>query len=226
MDLGQQTLSGQFLHPASNPYLAANIEAATRPQIEQLTQSLIPTLRTQAVGTGAAGGAREDLLLSNLIGGTQKNIMDVAAQMVAENYGRERGYQMQAPSMIQAGMGLQQAGPGLMAQVGDVQRAFEQERIDEAIRAFEEAQVAPWRPIMPYADIVQQMRSGETTNRVTRTPGPSTAASVLSGALGGGAMGAGIGSILWPEQQGGNAQMNAMMTALAGALMGGGAGAL
>jgi len=203
MDLGQQTLSGQFLYPESNPFLQANIEAATRPITDLFLQQSLPQLQSQAIQSGAFGGNREGIAATNLATGVNRNILDVSAELTAENYARERQLQLMSPQLIEAGARFQQLGPELLGQVGDVQRQLGQQEIDAQLAAFNQAQQAPFAPLFPLASVLFGGDVGSAGHQVTtgiqNVSGPSAFASGITGALGGGALGAGVGNIFWDE---------------------------
>lgn len=193
--LGEATAAGAFLHPGSNPYLQANIEAASRPVLENLFQQVLPGIQSQAIQKGAFGGSREGITEATAGVGALNTIGDLASQMIAQNYAQERGFQMQAPQLTAQGVALQQLPGQILGQVGDVQRQLEQEQINAQIAAFNEQAIAPFRPLFPLASIIQGGNIGQTA---TQTGMPTAQVggigSTLQGALGGAAIGNQVGT--------------------------------
>ena len=96
----QQTLSGKFLDPSSNPSLAANISAAQRPVIEQFNESIIPQLRSAFTQAGQTiqgdGSSPFGKALVQSSRDFQRNLGDISTRLVSENFARERGLQQGA----------------------------------------------------------------------------------------------------------------------------------
>lgn len=78
--LNNQTLSGAFLSPDSNPYLAQNVNTAL-----DAVQSRV---NSQFSGNNYGSSANQETLT--------RNLADTAAQMYGQNYTNERDNQMQA----------------------------------------------------------------------------------------------------------------------------------
>jgi len=92
----QNTLSGQFLDPNSNPHLRSAMDAATRPVIDNYMKNIAPGLDSTFSAAGRYGsnsmidarqGAATDL--SRAVG-------DITSNMAYQNYGDERQRQIQA----------------------------------------------------------------------------------------------------------------------------------
>jgi len=96
----QQTLSGQFLDPSSNPSLAANISAAQRPVIEQFNESIIPQLRSAFTQAGQTiqgdGSSPFGKALVQSSRDFQRNLGDISTRLVSDNFSRERQLQQGA----------------------------------------------------------------------------------------------------------------------------------
>lgn len=105
----QQTLGGQFLSPDSNPFLAATIDAAQRPILEQFgDETAAMRAMFQRAGHTAApqGSSPFDMARARLASGTANALGDVGTQIAGANYQMERGAQQNAIQQAMAGMGL------------------------------------------------------------------------------------------------------------------------
>ncbi len=214
LELGLDTTTGEYLDPESNPYLASSIELAQRPIRQRLVEQSLPQVASEAINAGAfKGSSRRGLIESQLIrdAGQQEN--DVATQLLAENYGRERQNQMMGPALLDQAIRLGQIPSELLGQTGAGLRNIEQAGIEEDLRQFEEGIQAPFRPLLPLAGLVrgQNIGSNTTTSRPT-----SSFQSGILGALGGGAAGGAVGSAF--GNTGGGAAVGAGLGALAGFL--------
>ncbi|MGI9297773.1 MAG: hypothetical protein ACR2QC_07735 [Gammaproteobacteria bacterium] len=103
-DLLGRTIAGDFLDPASNPFLAATIEAAVRPARAAFEEDVLPALQLGFAGAGQqtqASGSSPFVREVRQAGRDLENtIADTAARISAQNLARERAIQAQAPSQV------------------------------------------------------------------------------------------------------------------------------
>lgn len=145
--LGEDIAAGKYLNPETNPYLRAMVEAANTDTTNAFARNLLPTLRGSATGAGAFSGVRRDLAEAQLAADTQRNLLSNATNIYGSNYAAERGYQMQAPQLIQSGVQLSQL-PGLtMTDIGEYRRQLAQDAIENELKKKEELIAAPFRGI-------------------------------------------------------------------------------
>jgi hypothetical protein len=95
---------------------------------------------------------------------------------------------------LEQGVQFQQLAPSLLGQVGDTQRALEQEGVSEQLQRFQMAQQAPFAGLFELASILQGGNLG-TVGSQTVGGGPSSTALGITGALGGASTAAGIGGL-------------------------------
>ena len=197
--LAGDTLSGQYLDPSRNPAFASGLAATVRPHVENLQQQVLPQLTSEAWNAGAYGGDRYNIEQGRRISETQRNIGDITSRAFADQYNRERAYQMAAPGLAQAGLGLSLAPSDILSAAGAEQRGWAQEPITEAMQRYQMALQAPWQAVQPYSNILQGLPGGNMgTQTTTGQPGiwqqqPNRGASALSGAMGGASMGMSVG---------------------------------
>lgn len=147
-----QTISGQFLDPASNPFLSRTIEAAQRPVVEQFQDVVMPRLRgdfTRAgqfiqqrpgtrPGTRAEGMSSPfDEAASRASRGLADALSDISTQIAGQNFQAERTRQQQAAlagPTIDA-QTLERLTTGLQAQA--LPRLVEQFGIDRGLQEFQ-----------------------------------------------------------------------------------------
>lgn len=191
MNLGLNTLSGQYLNPDTNPYLQATIQRAIQPIMQQTQEQLLPQLASEAINKGSYMGSSRRGLLEGMIAREAMNAMgNTAGQIAFENYNQERARQMAAPTTIDEAIRLGQISPELLGQAGSALRGMQQLSIEERLRQYEEAQMAPWRPILPLVAGITGTNVGQMTT--TSNP-PNSFQSGILGALGGGVGGAAAG---------------------------------
>jgi len=101
-----KTLAGDFLTPSSNPFLQAAIEAAQRPTLEGLEETLSRTLPGRFTQAGQfiqpKGSSAFDRAAALATKGVSQSLADIATKMSSEAYEAERGRQTQAVALSQA----------------------------------------------------------------------------------------------------------------------------
>lgn len=124
--------SGQVLDPSSNKYLAANIEGATRPVIDNLMESVLPNIRGSAVGSGNYGSSRQGIAEGLATGKAATAMEDTAARLASEGY--NSGLDAMTKGIGLSGQVAQNlAIPGQATSgVGDVRQNLAQRTLDDA----------------------------------------------------------------------------------------------
>ena len=94
LGLTQDTLSGKYLDPATNPWLTATYNAAAQPLTENYQSTVAPSEMTGAIQSGAFGGssdAEARALNQYQFGGQLQNL---ATNLYGQNYQTERQNQL------------------------------------------------------------------------------------------------------------------------------------
>lgn len=110
----QSILQGQGLSPTSNPFLAATIEAAQRPIIEQFgdaSRGLRGTFNSAGQFTAPGASSPFELASARLNTGVANALGDVGTNISFQNFNAERDRQLAAVGLAQTGdaQGFQQA---------------------------------------------------------------------------------------------------------------------
>lgn len=184
------TLSGQYLDPSSNPYLSGTIDAAVRPVVENYSNVIAPNIASGFSGAGRYG--------SNALASTQqqagnelmRQIGDISSNIAYQNYGDERQRQIQGMLMSPQISGLDYFDIGQLGSAGAAQEAYGQREIDADIDRYNYEQNADWNQLAEYLGLLNQTPWGQTS---TTTGGGSN---TISGILGGGLQGLGVGNML------------------------------
>lgn len=188
---GQQTAGflagGGALDVANNPYITGVGDVLTGQISERLMSDVLPSIRSQYRPGQAFGGSRENLAVGRAVEGATQEMGDALRQLYGGAYGQ--GLQatgqalQQLPQMAQLGAYPAQ----LLSDVGQQQRAYEQQRIQDAMNRYQYYQEMPYERLNRYI----QSTAGRQYGGETTAPGQST--SPFASALGGAATGAGIG---------------------------------
>jgi hypothetical protein len=139
-----QTAGGQFLDPASNPFLAASIEAAQRPLIQQFQEEVVPGMRADFTRAGqtvqGTGSSPFQMAAARASSGFADALGDIGTRMASENFQQERTRQLQAASALPGvdRAQLESLMAGLEAQA--LPRMIEQMGIDRGMAEFQRQQ--------------------------------------------------------------------------------------
>lgn len=194
--LGMQTLRGDFLDPASNPFLAGTIESATRPTLERLGEVSLPGLQSAAIGGGAYGGNRPEMVGQALTRDASREALDIANQIGFQNYGQERDRQMQAGNMLGQAFSMGLLPAQALAGVGGAKEARQGQLRGEAQQRYGmETEAIRGKPLAGLPDVLSLLAGAPTAQYPFNQPqqGPGQIFNqALQGAAGGGMLGLSI----------------------------------
>jgi hypothetical protein len=159
--LGQigQTAAGGFLQ--GSPYQQAMLQAATRPLTQQFGEQVLPGISSLYSRAGRYGSGAMERALGGATEAYGRALGDVSANIVGQDYARERGLQQQA-QMGQAA--LAQLAPSIyqqqflpsqtLAQVGAAREAIAAQPLQEQMARFQFGQQQPIQSLMSYLSSV------------------------------------------------------------------------
>lgn len=157
-----QTLSGQFLDPATNPYLQATYAEAARPMIQSYQQSVAPSLMAQAQRAGAFGGSAYDQAQSLSQENLARGLGNLGTDIFGGAYETGRAQQLQTlgmlPSALQSGMAPSQAVLG----AGTLEQQQQQAVLDSQRQAAVQQQQYPYSIASQIGDLYGQL-TGQTS---------------------------------------------------------------
>src|SRR5262245_31539437 len=166
MNLPANPFDAGFVNPATNPILQGAITAATRPITQQLTESILPNIRSEAQLAGQFGGSRQGIAEGLAAGRALDAIGATGANLAQQTYGTNVG-------AIQAARG-QDIGAETSRYGTDVNAAaaadrLQAENISRALGltpTISEAQLAPARTVGGVGDVRQAMAQALLGERV------------------------------------------------------------
>ena len=191
--LGQigQTAAGGFLQ--GSPYQQAMLQAATRPLTQQFGEQVIPGIASLYSRAGRYGSGAMERALGGATEAYGRALGDVSANIVGQDYARERGLQQQA-QMGQAA--LAQLAPSFyqqqflpsqtLAQVGAAREAIAAQPLQEQMARFQFGQQQPIQSLMSYLSSVYGTPLASYGQQTTQLP---------ENRLMGGVAGAGLGYV-------------------------------
>jgi hypothetical protein len=185
--LGQigQTAAGGFLQ--GNPYQQAMLAAATRPLTQQYGEQVVPGIASLYSRAGRYGSGAMERALGGATEAYGRALGDVSANIVGQDYARERGLQQQAqlsqaalaqaaPSFFQMGFLPSQA----LAQVGAAREQIAGQPLQEAMQRYQYSQQLPYQQLQGFLSSVygtpmaQSAIPQQQTNRTLQNLGIAT----------------------------------------------------
>jgi hypothetical protein len=182
------------------------IAAVTRPIYQNLTEKALPSIRSDAIGSGGFGGSRQGIAEAQAIRDTGTAAGDAAAKISANIYDTDVKAQLQALGLLPQTQQAALAPATTTSGVGDVRQNMAQQLLGQDVSNFNFDQYAPFLQSQEILSLLQGLPGGSTV-----ATGSVPQQNKLTQALGGAATGAALGSAIMPG---------------AGTLVGGGAGAL
>ncbi len=164
---GEDLLSGRFLDPATNPALQGLVAANIRP-IEQRRDQVVSELGLGAERFGATGGARQILAESQIESDAANLIGDTRANVLGENFARERNLQLLGPQFLQRSLALEAAPGQALSQLGGQRRALDQISVQEGLAQRNEQVTAPFNFINQLVAALSGQPQGTSATTVTQ----------------------------------------------------------
>ena len=190
--LGQigTTAAGGFL--GGSPYREALIQAATRPLVQQYSETVLPGIASGFSRAGRYGSGAMEQAQARATEAFGRSLGDVAATVSAQDYARERALQQQAqvsqaalaqaaPSFFQASFLPAQA----LGQVGAAREAIAAQPLQEAMQRYQYGQQLPFQQLQGFLSSVY----GTPMAASQYQPIPQAQTNRIGGALGGAALG-------------------------------------
>jgi hypothetical protein len=222
LGMGAQDVMGLGMN---NPYFQQSIQAATRP-VWETGRQLFQQQADAAQGAGAYGGARDVMVAGDLARKIGREVGTITSSMASQNYqnvfnqalGAEMNRYNQALDTLGRGLALgPQTLQSLLApaqvygQLGAMQDARAQERINQLINQYTQVAGFPWAQLGRYGGVLGMgptAATGGTSTATTTGPeqgsslgtalGLGLSGSQLGGALGGALSGGAAGSMAGP----------------------------
>lgn len=179
-DYARAAMSGQYLTPESNPYLAQMATAASQAARDQFLTSSIPGLSNRFGMSGRTGSPGMANAYEQLSAGYGRGIADIATNLYGTAYENERQRQQEmamfAPDLLQARTGMY--GAGLEAQ--DILNEQRQRELTDRYNRFMFEQKAPSEALDRYLRSVSG-NFGQQTTQTEQVMTPEVWTQVLGG---------------------------------------------
>jgi hypothetical protein len=202
---------GGFLQ--GSPYRDLMIQAATRPLMQQFEQTTLPGIQSAFSRAGRYGSGAQAQAIGQATEATGRAIGDVASQLAAADYARERSLQQQAlgqqiaASQVAPQIYSQQFLPSQqLAQIGAAREAISAQPLQEAMTRYQFAQQLPYQQLQTFLSGVYGTPMASSQYASVPQARTNTTAQILGGA-------ATLGALI-PERQ--RAQAIEYITSLLG----------
>ena len=189
------TAGGAFL--MGNPFQQAAIEAASRPIQRQFAETTLPGIASGFSRAGRYGSQAMGTALGSATEATARALGDVGTQIAYGGYEAERGRQQQAMlGQIQSATlapqiyGQQFLPSQQLAQVGAAREAIAAQPLQEAIQRYQFQQQVPYQQLQGFLSSIYG------TPMASSQYAPPAQTNRAASALGGAALGAGIGQMI------------------------------
>ena len=202
-------LNPNALDITKQPGLQGNIEAATRPITQALTEQALPAIRDSAERSGNFGSSRQGIAEGIASGRASQAIGDATSNLVAKGYQTNVDAQLKALGLLPSTINTQTTGDLTTSNVGDVRQAMSQAQLGEQVGNFNYDQLAPFLQSKEIMSLLSGLPGGSTQ---TVASGPQK--NPLTSALGGAAAGAGLGSMFGPVGTAGGAGLGTLLSFL------------
>lgn len=190
--------SGYWMSPdaldiTKQPGLQGNIEAATRPITQALTEQALPAIRSSAEQTGNFGSSRQGIAEGLASGRASQAIGDATSGIVSKAYDTNVDAQLKALGLLPSTIGTQTTGDITTSNVGDVRQGMAQSLLGERVGNFSYDQLAPFLQSKEIMSLLTGLPGGSTTSTAS-----APQKNMLTSSLGGAASGASLGSMFGP----------------------------
>lgn len=170
------------LDVGNNPYLERVVEGAVRPIGRNLTENVLPNIRSGAVASGGYGGSRQGIAEGLAAGRTAEAIGDTTANIYSNAYGQGLNTFSQTMSQAPAIAGLLGAPAETMSSVGAQERAMEQAKINEDIARWQYEQNLPYTKLAEFSNLIRGPFGGQGISEV-QSPQTGTAEQLAGAGL-------------------------------------------
>lgn len=180
------TIGGQYLDPASNPWLQQTYDQAAGRVTDAFSRGTAAQTDARFARAGAFGGSAWDEAQQANQQVLGDSLAGMAANLYGGNYQAERGRQQQAaqfaPSLAQNQSAAGYRDAEALLNVGGMQQQLGQQYLADDLSRYTQAQQYPYQQFQQFGAMFNPALGSSVTQT---TPGVGTAQGLLGGALGG-----------------------------------------
>lgn len=165
------------------------IEAYARPITQNFTESIAPRLTSAAIDAGAYGGSKSSEFNNRAVRDLNQTLADTASRTALSYDQAEKGAAGLVPQLANAGLQQSGAAADVYGNIGNTQRGFQQQGLNDEISKWNELTASPFAGLSDYLSLVTGSAPGKTqTTYGYQQPGSNflSGLSGLSSLFGGG----------------------------------------
>ena len=187
----QSTIGGDFLG-AGNPAYDAMVERAINPLRREFEETIRPGIRGGFSRAGRSSNIASEIADARAAENYARSVGDVTAQLAYPTYEAERARMFGGLGQAGGMAGLDYVDPTMLAGVGETERGFLGQPLQEQIARYNFEQEEEADRLARYMGFIG---GGYGSSGLTTTTAPQTFKTPFLGALGGGLAGATMGSM-------------------------------
>jgi hypothetical protein len=153
----------------NNPYIQESAQAAIRPVMQQLTEQVLPNVRSGAVASGALGGSRQGIAEAQGMERAARAALDTTSQMYGNAYQQGMNTLSTTIGQMPAIQSMAYQPGQVMAGIGDQQQKLDQAKINEEVARWTYGQQLPYTKLAEYGSAISRPFGGQATSEVTAT---------------------------------------------------------
>lgn len=159
------TLGGQYLDPATNPWLSKTYDAAASDMTRNYSNAVVPGINGTFSQAGRYGSGAHQQAIGDAGRTLSSQLGNMGTQLYGQNYAQERGNQMNVMGMSPQLANADYNDASMLMGAGDAQRAFQQEGLADAYTRWQQAQQAPYSNLDVMGNAIQTTMGagGKTT---------------------------------------------------------------
>ena len=175
MGAGQigQTLSGQYLSPNSNPWLAQTAQAATQGLVNQYNTATAPGLMAEGIGASGGGpgslGGNSGFLQQQASNqyGLGQNIGNTEASIYGTNYTNERANQVSELGLLPQTTSNLYTGANQLLAAGTTQQTQQQNVLNANQQNAAQQNQYPWSQLQQFGNLFSSLTGGFSIGSAT-----------------------------------------------------------
>lgn len=181
------TMSGDFMSPESNPWLAATAQKAMGDITSAYKTGTAQTTDANAGRAGAFGGSAWQEVTDRNQRALGDSLGNAANQFYGQNYMNERNNQMQGLNMLPTMQNVGYTDASKMIGIGDATRSYNQDLLNSQYGNWQEAANYPFKMMETFGNSLRGTMGAGSSSTTSNSGGykPSPLAGMIGGGIGG-----------------------------------------
>jgi len=184
------TMGGDYMNPASNPYLRSYYDQANSDLTNSFLNATLPQLKSTSQSAGMGNSTADALLKGQLFRQLGDSQQKLATNIYGGAYGTERQNQLNAMNFAPTLAANELTDLQNFMAVGDVKQQKAQSVLGELKNVWDTRQSQPYNRLAQYANMVMPLAGmGGSQVQNLQSQSPNMAQNLIGGAMAGAALG-------------------------------------